>query len=172
MIHARNQGKTFGMAIGEFSICNKPVISQPIGDPAHTAGSLLIPRILPRAAHFQRAPRGNVGFERRKWSDSALPCSMRPFFQALVESGVGTRPQFLHYPPGLLPPSRRAPQPLRRRKIPFTSPSHCTGTRHFVTKSPTTLENIEHFQHPVDEHDFFWESLAETNSPSDFASCP
>ena len=65
------------------------------------------------------------------------------FFQALVERGVGTRPQFLHYPPGPLPPSRRAPQPLRRSKIPFTSqlpPSHCTGTRHFVTKSPTTLE--------------------------------
>ena len=36
MIHARNQGETFGMAIGEFSICNKPVISSPIGDPAHT----------------------------------------------------------------------------------------------------------------------------------------
>ena len=36
MIHGRKQGETFGMAIAEFSVCNKPVISSPIGDPAHT----------------------------------------------------------------------------------------------------------------------------------------
>lgn len=35
MIWARHQGETFGLAIAEFSISNKPVIVSPIGDPAH-----------------------------------------------------------------------------------------------------------------------------------------
>ena len=53
--------------------------------------ALLIPRNFHRTAPLKRAPRENVEFERRKWSGSALPCSMRPFLQALVERGVGTR---------------------------------------------------------------------------------
>lgn len=35
MIWARNQGETFGLAIAEFSVSNKPVIASPVGDPAH-----------------------------------------------------------------------------------------------------------------------------------------
>jgi len=27
MIHARNRGETFGLSVGEFSICNKPVLT-------------------------------------------------------------------------------------------------------------------------------------------------
>lgn len=35
MIWARNQGESFGLAIAEFSISNKPVIASPVGDAAH-----------------------------------------------------------------------------------------------------------------------------------------
>lgn len=35
MIHARNDGETFGLACGEFSIKNKPVITCKIGEQAH-----------------------------------------------------------------------------------------------------------------------------------------
>jgi hypothetical protein len=35
MIHARADGETFGIACGEFSVCNKPVITCVCGDTAH-----------------------------------------------------------------------------------------------------------------------------------------
>jgi hypothetical protein len=35
MLHARSEGETFGLAIGEFSIKNKPVFCTKMGDPAH-----------------------------------------------------------------------------------------------------------------------------------------
>jgi hypothetical protein len=35
MIHARAEGETFGLAIAEFSFCNKPVITCPSGDLEH-----------------------------------------------------------------------------------------------------------------------------------------
>lgn len=35
MIHARYDGETFGLACGEFSVCNKPIITCPSGDLCH-----------------------------------------------------------------------------------------------------------------------------------------
>lgn len=35
MLHARSEGETWGLAIGEFSIKNKPIFCTKMGDPAH-----------------------------------------------------------------------------------------------------------------------------------------
>lgn len=35
MVHSRSHGETFGMAIAEFSLANKPVLTTPCGDSAH-----------------------------------------------------------------------------------------------------------------------------------------
>ena len=92
MIHARADGETFGIACGEFSVCNKPVITCVCGDTAHIdilgkkcikyANSTELENILTNFKEIKRKKeeelKNNVSHKNEMWNAYSQKYSARP----------------------------------------------------------------------------------------------